>query len=156
MNNTNLYKIGMILMLVINGVLIFMMLRGPKLPPPNEAGLMEKISEKLELNEQQKTKYFELALDHSKEVAKLEAKQKKMVKDYFDKLKTNDSSGKEQVLAQIESLEGDKIKVTYQHFEELKSLCNESQLAHFEEIISDVLRVLVSDQKQPNMPPRNR
>jgi hypothetical protein len=117
---------------------------------------MEKISEKLDLNEEQKKKYFELALDHSKKVAKLEVEQKKMVKDYFDNLKTNDSAGEKEVLAQIESLEGDKITVTYQHFKDLKSLCNESQLAHFDEIIADVLRVLVSDQKQPNMPPRNR
>ena len=156
MNNTNLYKIGLILMLVINVVLIFMMLRGPKMPPPHEAGLMERISEKLELNDEQKTKYFELALEHSKQVSELEAKQRKMVKIYFDNLNKANSSGQEAILSQIESLEGEKITVTYQHFEDLKSLCEESQLTHFEEIIKDVLRVLITDQNNSNMPPRDR
>jgi periplasmic protein CpxP/Spy len=156
MNNTNIYKIGLLVMLLVNGLLIFMMLRGPQMPPPSEAGLMGKISEKLELNEEQEAKYFELAQEHRNQVAQLEAKQRDMVKNYFDNLKTSDSSGQEAILAQIENLEGEKITVTYRHFEDLKSLCKESQLAHFDEIIEDVLRVLVSDQKKSNMPPRDR
>ncbi|WP_339756299.1 hypothetical protein [Algoriphagus aquimarinus] len=156
MNNKNIYKIGLIVMILINGVLIFMMLRGPKMPPPRQNGLMEVISKKLDLDSNQKAEYFELAKDHSRSVADVEAKQKRLMKNYFEFLDKADATGQAEILEQIEELEGEKISVTYQHFEDLKSICSKDQLAHFEEIIEDVLRVIVNDQKINSLPPRDR
>lgn len=162
MKNYNIYKIGLIVMVIINGVMIFLFVQRPPFPPPSskahkENPLMDKISGELGLTSQQKERYVALAKAHRMNMTEIERGQRKLVRSYFELLKMQDTDqeGMEEMLNEIQQFERAKLTLTFQHFEDLKMLCNEEQQDRFELIMDEVLKVLVSDGKNLPPPPRD-
>ncbi|UXX79196.1 periplasmic heavy metal sensor [Reichenbachiella carrageenanivorans] len=157
-----IYQIGLGLMLLVNGILIFLFVQGAPRPPrhdrsPKQNGLMEKISQQLQLTPEQQANYFELAKAHATHMNVIDKSHKKLLKTYFKSLilPSEQQPNHDQLLHQIQSLEAQKITITYQHFHDLKALCNESQKAHFELIINDMFDVLIRNSKNNPPPPRD-
>ena len=71
-----------------------------------------------------------MAEKHRKSMRKIKSSQKELVKEYFSLLSTEDPSSnfREVLLEKISESETKKITLTYQHFEELKSICTDEQL----------------------------
>ena len=152
----NIYKIGLFVMLVTNIALIFLMVNKPRPPMNGGEGLMGKISNKLNLTKEQEIRYFDMAKNHQKEIKKIETEQKELVKVYFNLLNTNttDSPNKSFLIEEFKSFEAKKLEVTFQHFEDLKNLCNEEQKEQFKLIINEVTNVLTGKSQKFPPPPR--
>ncbi|MEP1034783.1 hypothetical protein [Ekhidna sp.] len=142
--NSKLYKIGFFVLLAINIGLVALFVFRPK-PPIREKGAREQISKKLALTEAQEKQFGEMVATHRKAVRALINEERTLVQSYFEQLSATASVEERQVLLQqIMKLKEDKIVLTYNHFEELKSLCNEEQLAKFDEVMADVIPRLVN------------
>ena len=133
-------------MLIINGVLVFFIIQGQKKGRPgNRRGgdIKERISRKLELSREQESAYFKLALNHQDKMRDSRNEQKELVKAYFEFLASPDPNVEEQerIIEEIKSLEAQKLSITYQHFEDLKAICNEDQLLKFETVLKDLLPI---------------
>lgn len=145
-------------MVLINVVLIGFMVARPKMPPRGKpVDLKNIISEKLNLDEEQQETYFELAKNHGELMAEIEQKQKPLIRDYFSFLKSEDQnfSTQDSLLTEINILESEKLIMTYNHFEQLKEICNPSQQVLFEEIIGDLIQDLLGIQKKRLPRPRD-
>ncbi|EPR69636.1 hypothetical protein ADICYQ_1421 [Cyclobacterium qasimii M12-11B] len=118
--------------------------------------LKDKISMDLGLSEVQKEKYYASAMSHQMEMAKLEQKQRRLVKEYFDflKLPVVDEGDKKNKLDEIAATEARKVQTTFNHFEELKNLGDPDQQKKFGDIVEEIQQVLFSDGKK--MPPPRR
>ncbi len=163
MSNSKVYKIGFFVMLVINIAVMTFLLIGPP-PPQHEPGvphhqdIKDEISDRLKLTAEQKEKYLELAVEHREELRTIERSQKELASQYLGFLKTTGvpEAEMEEVLSQLSQLESAKIDATYEHFEELKKLCTTSQLADFDNIMDQVIRVLLDRANKNAPPPRGR
>jgi len=102
----NVYKIGFISLLILNICLAFILWQRPRLPFQQGGGnadLKFRISRDLGLSEVQKEKYFASAKTHQEEMANLDQRQRKLVREYFDYLKMSvvDDSDKEVKINEI-------------------------------------------------------
>ncbi|MEQ9301576.1 MAG: periplasmic heavy metal sensor [Cyclobacteriaceae bacterium] len=163
MSNSKIYKIGFLIMLAVNVTVIGFLVVGRPLPPGRPGGrgqndLKAEISDRLGLSSEQRNAYFKLAAKHSEEMRHIERDQKEQAELYLGYLKKESLSEKAmgEILAKLSKLESDKISVTYDHFEELKELCDPSQLAQFDKTIDQVISVLLNKGKNNSPPPRDR
>lgn len=159
MISKKIYKIGLIVLIIVNGVLIFLLTQGPPPPPKDQRSrsLIQKISKKLNLSPDQIDKYSAMAFQHREAMQSIENEQKRFVSTYFESLTSTDPSDSTSVMTnQILQLEKKKLEVTYGHFEDLKDLLNEDQQEQFEKIIKDILVVLVGGEEILPPPPRDR
>ncbi|MEP0985420.1 hypothetical protein [Ekhidna sp.] len=142
--NSKLYKIGFFILLVINVGLVVLFVFRPK-HPSRQMGARAQISQKLAFTEVQEKQFGEMVQTHRQAVRELMIEERTLVRSYFEQLSTEASSeDKEILLQQIMKLKKDKIILTYNHFEELKELCNEEQLAKFEEVIANIIPMLAN------------
>ena len=140
--NNKLYKIGFFGLLVINIGLVALFIFKPK-PHMRQRGAREQISEKLAFSDEQEKQFGEMVKIHRQAIREIMEEERTLVRSYFEQLSiTTGSEDKELLLRQIMKLKKDKIVLTYHHFEELKSICNEDQLAKFDEVIADVIPML--------------
>jgi hypothetical protein len=157
--NTKIYPIALIIMVLINGLLLFKLLvHSPQkhMPRPEAPTLMEHISKKLKLNSNQEEKYSELAKNHGAAFAELEQQERKLIHTYFNFLNDDVPNLEDQklVLDQLKTIETKKIQMTYAHFEQLKLMCSDTQLIHFVGIMKEIINVLTK--KSGERPPRRR
>jgi len=147
--NSKLFKIGFFVLLVINMGLVALFVFRPK-PHMREKGAREQIIQKLDLTEAQEKQFGEMVAAHRQAVRALMSEERTLVRSYFEQLSSTSGSEEKQVLLQqIMMLKEDKIVLTYDHFEALKSLCNEEQLARFDEVIADIIPRLANDSNRP-------
>gem|GEM_PF-3337104 len=145
--NTKIYPIALIIMVLVNGLLLFTLLEhNPQKRMPRLEGLMlmEHISKKLKLNNNQEEKYFKLAKSHGAAFAELEQQEQQLIYTYFNFLNDDVPNLEDQklVLDQLKTIETRKIQMTYAHFEQLKLMCSDAQLIHFEGIMKEIINVL--------------
>ncbi|PIB34915.1 hypothetical protein BFP72_05655 [Reichenbachiella sp. 5M10] len=154
--NNKTYKIGFFVLLVINITWVSLFLFRPK-PPQRQNDIKDKISEELNLNEDQKRIYDGMAMQHRHTLRGIDLQERELIKAFFNQLLTNGTTAKENVqLDKILQLEEEKIMVTYRHFEELKGLCDEKQSLHFDSVLKSILPLLLEDDQQgkrPDKPP---
>lgn len=153
--NSKIYRIGFFALLAINIVLMVLFILGPKPPRPEhgrpQRDIKDQISHELGFTEEQKAKYDEMALKHREAIRNLEGRERKLMKSFFGQLASeNSNQDKETSLEEIVQLERDKIMVTYNHFEELKGICNVEQLKRFDKVLSRIVPLLTNS---PGGPP---
>ncbi|WP_296705680.1 hypothetical protein [Algoriphagus sp.] len=127
------------------------------MPPRDSIDLKSKISEKLNLDENQRELYFQLALSHRESLARVEKEQKPLLEEYFSSLKnqSDDSMAQDSLLNLIVGLDREKLTLTYSHFSELKKICNPDQTLAFDDIVVEITQVLVGGDKKSPPPPRD-
>ncbi len=153
--NSKMYKIGFFILLALNMVLMVLFVMGPKPPRPEkgrpESGIKDEISHELGFTDEQKVKFDEMAINHREAIRNLEGRERKLMKSFFEQLASeNSNQKKESLLGEIVQLERDKIMVTYNHFEELKGICNVEQLTRFDKVLSRIVPILTNS---PGGPP---
>ncbi|MCG8374017.1 MAG: hypothetical protein MI700_10805 [Balneolales bacterium] len=159
----HLYITGLAIMLMMNGVLIFMMLQKPasavQQQPPSRhespAGLKNKILNELQFSTEQMQQFDRLTREHRQAIREIEGQQKEAATSYFNSLK-NEAVDIEQQLALLEELkefEGRKLQLTYTHFSDLKEICTPEQRAKFGVIVDDMLLVLLGPRNNQRPPP---
>ena len=147
--NNKLYKIGFFALLVINIGLVALFIFKPK-HYMRQRGAREQISQKLAFSDEQEKQFGEMVKIHRQAIREIMKEERTLVRSYFEQLSiATDSEDRELLLQQIMKLKKDKIVLTYDHFEKLKSICNEEQLAKFDEVIADVIPRLADSPRIP-------
>ncbi len=157
MSQLKFYKYATFGLLFLNiGVLAFFLLAkpGPR-PPASPANFRGEVIKILDLNSEQERTFTALAEDHNRKMNSLNEQQRKLLRPYFENLNSPDVRiNKEDVLNQVQQLEGEKMEVTYQHFQDLKSILSESQLPHFERFIRRFMDRVFSSPEKSTPPPK--
>ncbi len=152
--NKKIYQIGFFLMLAVNVLLIVLL--SNKAPHKNPSDLKEIISTKLNLSESQRRIYYGLASEHREKMRTLSENEKKIIEDFFQNLSNNNVNNNSHLLKSISAIHEQKVSITYQHFEDLRNICNTEQLTDFDKIMADILKVLLGENNQPPPPPERR
>ena len=124
MNNVQLYKWATIFLFLINmGMLTFFFATKPS--HPNEDRFRQTVKEELNLNSSQEKLFLKSAEKHSEQINALNNQQKELWIAYFNTLKTTSTSTKKDSISlELQQIELQKVKLTYLHFEEVKSFLN--------------------------------
>lgn len=157
MSATSIYKTASIFLLLINVMLIGFIwigrpgaqqMRPPDQRPKGDGSFMLKGQKLMNLDEEQMAIYKERAIAHNKALSPIDRSHKECLLRYFQ---NQDSL----LLEKILDLEKQKIRITDQHFEEIKSLLREDQVAGFAQFKKEALnRILL--RRRPNRPPGPR
>ena len=120
--------------------------------PPFHGGM--RAMDTLHLDDQQHTEFLVSAKKHQQRIQEIKIKQKAILQTYFNQLITSSEQVKEMNgLTTYEQLESQKVKVTYQHFKEIKSFLRTDQHTDFEQFMQRMLkRILPSLEKMPHHP----
>ena len=77
-----MYRIGFLILLVINVALVVMFVMRPR-PPMGQVGIKEEISRELNFTETQKAAFDEMAKAHRESIRALERQEHKLMKSFF-------------------------------------------------------------------------
>lgn len=153
-----LYKYATWGLLFLNiAIITFFLLTKPKPGHhPSSNNFQQEVIEILNLNDEQISTFKKLATEHHQKLTTINERQQKLLPPYFESLsELSKGIDEEAILQQFQQLEREKIEVTRQHFQEIKSMLNESQLIDFEELIGRFVdRILLNKTKSPP-PPKN-
>ncbi len=137
------------ILIVINvGILILLLNQSSpifKLRHPHEGGPGKFIVEKLKLNTEQIDQFEILKKSHQKSMRDLNQEGKYLREVYFSGLKSNQVNHQsDSVLNLILENQKEKEQVTFNHFREVKNICNETQKTIFDTILNEILAQLKS------------
>gem|GEM_PF-4129836 len=145
-------------MLALNmSVLAYILLDRPH-DRPRPGDRRAEISDRLRLSGEQRVLYLESAERHRTEIESIERLQRRTAEEYLQTLKEVNTKpdSLSLLVSRYSELETEKLKITYDHFKELKSLCSNYQLKNFEDIVDEVLGSILIRSKNSQPPPRGR
>ncbi len=143
MKKDTVFKIIIIVLLALNTLQLAGFLLKPK--PLHKSEFRDIAATILMLNETQKSKLYNFAETHNSKIQGLLKKQNQLLPQYFDT--PNDS-----LLQLITKIETEKIKITKQHFSNIKSLLNKEQLLNFEKYKKEALLNILKADKPKKEP----
>ncbi len=119
----------------------------------NQSGAMEFLVKELGFDSVQQQKLMVFKQDHRQKMQEVRRKNREVKEALFDLLKNTDTpdsviekAANASVVYDVES----EI-ITFKHFQQIRSLCNETQKKKFDAVIQQVLRMLAP---QPGGPPQ--
>lgn len=124
-------------------------------PPPFGKDPKMRMVHQLKLNDQQTEKFFELVTIHQQEMRKANEKEKELLEKYFAPLFENDQIFNEEILNQLLTQQQLKIEATKNHFQDLKGLLNENQIANYNEAVRLAIQNMLGGKQKPPHPPRD-
>jgi hypothetical protein len=145
--NYSILKWSVVVLAVLNIVLMLFMWMGPRgrhrgLPPHRgEGGPKEMIIHELGFNETQIKKYEELVEQHRSGMRNFDKKGREIRENYF-KLMTSDSldyKAKENFETAIAENQKSIEAFTFDHFRQVRVLCNEEQKKKFDKMIGEIM-----------------
>jgi len=150
MSQLKFYKYSIWALLLLNvGVLAFFFLTKPH--PPHHASpnnFQSEVVEILGLNNQQAANFKKLAEDHMHKTRSINEQQEKLLPPYFKSLTDlSKNIDKDRILDEFQQLERKKIEVTYQHFQDIKSILDENQLPQFEGFMNTFIERILTQGK---------
>lgn len=135
-----IYKIGFFILLIINIAFVSLIVIKR---PPNRQDMRERLSNRLGFDESQKRIFMAMADEHRAEIDLIDKRESELIKSYFGLILSPDSTkNKELILEEIHSLKREKLLITYEHFDSLKAICSEDQLAEFEEFMNKIVPMI--------------
>jgi|SRR6185369_1919734 len=127
---------------------------GPGRHEPPRGDVSGFIIHELKLNDKQVKKFEELKEAHHEQVENIQHELRKMHKDFFDLMKSDavDSSKVKTVADAIASRQKEIELVTFNHFADVRKLCDAGQKEKFDDIIDEAMRMMAP--KPPGRPGR--
>ena len=153
MNQLQLYKYATGAMVLLNiALVLFFFLTKPDPPRGDGArNFRPKAIEILQLDTNQRATFVQLAERHNQQMEALSEQQRARLKPYFGSL-VDAVSDTTALIQEVAQLERDKVEVTYQHFQEVRSILTEEQLPYFEQFVSQALDILLLNREKPRPP----
>ncbi|MFL5753359.1 MAG: hypothetical protein ACJ76F_08130 [Bacteroidia bacterium] len=152
-----IWKISVALLTLLNLALLFTIWFKPvpvtdRPGPPGKGGPGNLIIEQLQFSEKQISEFNLLKKAHRDSIEKLQKAGHELRNIFFDELKTDSVDRKKvyQLSIEIANNQKDIELTTFNHFEQVRKLCDEKQKKIFDEIINDVLRKMA---RGPGKPP---
>ena len=163
MKEIKFYKYAVLLLVLINlsivGFLFFTRPEFHQRPPKHEhkARFKNVAMDMLALDQQQRMQFELSAKTHHHKMDSLSNLQRKLLKPYFQSLANVPvkSSNKKSALNEIQRLEGEKIDVTYAHFQEVKSFLKDGQEEGYNRFVDEAVKILLFEPKKKPPPPKD-
>lgn len=152
--NISILKWSVGILIILNIILMINVWKRPDhMPPPHhmEGGPANLIIEELKLSTDQIKEFDKLKHAHQSAMRELNDKGREIRTQYFDLLKQDqpDQKTKDDLVSEIAANQKAIETVTFDHFKEVRKLCNPDQKKRFDEIIGDILKHMAG-------PPRGR
>lgn len=161
MNQVKFYKIAIWILLFLNILAIGLLLLSintthPSIPP-RDHNLQKEIVRILNLDDAQQAKFYALAKQHEMQIRLINDQEHQLLLPYFENIgkgvESEDTANNALVLSQAQELNRKKLVLTRQHFIEIKSLLNDTQLDDFKELMKIVsTRIVIGKKKNPPPP----
>ncbi len=111
------------------------------------------ISATLRFNDDQVKEYQKLSHVHHLEMRKIGREQSEVLKKYFMQLQGDSADDPNpEIFNEYNRLEAEKLRNAYDHFVDIRNMCNEEQLRYYELALEDILKPVLSGNK-PRHPP---
>lgn len=148
------YIIGGLVGLNIAVLAFFLLAKPPRRPQPTFKNNRSEVIEMLHLNNQQAIQLNKLADVHKQKMQEISEHQAKLLLPYFESLvSASQVIEKDSLFKEYQQSEREKIELTYQHLQEIKSLLEEDQLPDFKEFMTKTTnRLLLGNKKNPPPP----
>lgn len=158
MSESKFYKYATFGLILINLVILSVFFVGLK--PLSHGGpnrhLGKNPHDLLQLSESQKSEFYILAEAHIEKVKDIDREQKRALEKYFKQLTLQSQANEDSILTEVNKLESQKIRSTYEHLEEVKALLKDDQSIHFEKFIQHVLADVLGSRQERRPPPRRK
>ena len=89
--------------------------------------------------------------DHRTKMQDIDLRLRRSMRRYFESI-YSDEAPNEELLKEIQALEQEKITVTYEHFSQIKALCNPEQLELFPEVMERAIAMILGANNRPPPP----
>lgn len=147
-------------LIVLNVAILFLFLGGKNPGRPGQAGPPPRdrqIIEVLSLDKGQQAKFEVLKDEHRAKMRELNLEANDLLQSYFMLLESGeiDSAQKDSLESEFAALEKEKMNVTFDHFQKLKTLCSPDQQKEFDAFIPTLIE-LVLPRGQEKLPPPRR
>lgn len=153
MRKEKLLWILIILLIVVNGATLFFLISGRRPEPGNRFD--RTITEVLQLSEDQTRQFNVMKKAHHQEMIRVDREMRSTYETYFYLLSdTGNIPEKDSLENVLGKKQKEKIQITYQHFNDLKSICTPEQKEKFNELIPLLMHV-INPQKNLLPPRRN-
>jgi Spy/CpxP family protein refolding chaperone len=157
MGSVKIWKWLVGILALLNIILMISIWRKPQhsRPPMPEGGPAKMIIEELRLDPDQVKAFEKLKDEHHSAVVDLQRKGKELRDGLFDLLKQEhaDSSEVKRRMAEIGENQVAIEKVTFEHFQKVRQLCDAEQKKRFDAMINDVLRRMAGPHHEHDEPP---
>jgi hypothetical protein len=151
MNKLKFFQSAFIVMLLINAalaVIIFLRIFDEKKPPDPKHYIIEK----LHFSDKQIVEYERLIKNHQNKIKRLDKALRKNKTELYLVLKADNYDKKDSLISNIVSLQTDIEKVHFNHFLEIKKLCNKEQIPYFKELTHDLAKLFAPHPKKKKKP----
>jgi hypothetical protein len=140
------------LLLINIGTLVFLFMEKPDQRPRGNKVVDKLIIEGLKLNDAQVEQFEELKHDHRTQINEVERRERKLQKTYFELLQQSNPNHAvaDSVSQLLGAIQQEKLQITFDHFSDLKSICNDEQKVLFDSLIADISRALMMPPKPPH------
>lgn len=151
-----LWAVGLLVALNL-ATLGFMVWNRPHHPPRGGPRQVDRlIVETLGLDAAQRARFDVLKREHREQIVQLDAAYAEVSTAYFRQLSGAVlTTRKDSLERELGRIQAQKAAVTLAHFEQLKALCMPQQQARFAELVPDLLRLVLPDEKK-GPPPEGR
>lgn len=154
MEKTKLLTIAVIGLLVINlGTLGFLLMNGKEHPGPRGGRPQPKeiIINKLHFDAQQQQAYEKLIQWHRGEIDKLDGNIRQAKTELYAQLSQAETNvkAKDSLILVINSSQKQIEETHFKHFEDIKKLCHEDQLADFNALTEELSRIFAPKPRRP-------
>lgn len=114
--------------------------KGPGIPGREKGQVQKLLKEELNFSEKQAEQYIALRKEHRENTIQLNKEIRKIKREMFDHVLMNDETALSDSLLKLTLEKQAQIeKLTFQHFQELKKICNSDQLKKLMKIMHKIL-----------------
>ena len=156
MTKIKILSISVVALIILNVCLLgFMFLQGPPHPPKpfpphrEQEGPKELIIEQLHLNDDQINVYQKLIDAHQEKIKALDRNIRETKNNLYAELNNDTSAKKDSLMLSISKYQLEIENTHYNHFLEIKKLCNPDQLKYFEELTKELAFYFRPNKNQP-------
>lgn len=151
MSKERLLWILIIVLIVVNGLTLFFMISGSRSRPVNNFD--RTVIRVLQLSDAQIKQFDVMKKEHHQEIIRIDREMRSTYQRYFHLLSDRGNNIQKDSLEMVLSnKQKEKSQITYQHFDNLKNICNSDQKEKFIELIPLLMQVI--DPPKKSMPPR--
>jgi len=125
---------------------------GPHHRGPGPKGLKHFAERELNLDAEQARQVDKLAIEHHRQMKNLMYEQRKVLAKYFESL-SEETLENAKLLERAGQIEQEKIQITYQHFQDIKSILREDQKAAFPRVMDEAMNKLLLPPRLGDRPP---
>jgi hypothetical protein len=155
MENKRFLNIIVILLLLLNfgtlGFLWFGRHQGPP-PPPPHGNAADFLTHELSLTADQQKKFSDLRELHHHRVTEIQDSIHMLREKFFDELPTGSTGRADSLAMEIGKKQTELERVTFDHFRQVRMLCDAGQQKKFDNVIQEALRMMAPPPPGPPPP----